>query len=96
MDNYDPRNCENPDNNVRDIFERNNIRDILVEKRPIREENIIFPLNAYQDIFHIPTTTKIRNGEVCDGKWLVLFFVVHARVHYRKIGIKIGDISVIG
>jgi hypothetical protein len=24
------------------------------------------------------------------------FFVVHARVHYRKIGIKIGDISVIG
>jgi hypothetical protein len=49
-----------------------------------------------QDIFHIPTTTEIRNGEVCDGKWLVLFFVVHARVHYRKIGIKIRDISVIG
>jgi hypothetical protein len=53
-----------------------------------------------QDIFHIPTTTEIRNGEVCDRKWLVLFktlfFVVHARVHYRKIGIKIGDISVIG
>lgn len=26
-----------------------------------------------QDIFHIPTTTEIRNGEVCDRKWLVLF-----------------------
>lgn len=26
-----------------------------------------------QDIFHIPTTIEIRNGEVCDRKWLVLF-----------------------
>jgi hypothetical protein len=59
MDIYDPRNCENLDNNVRDIFERNNVRDILVEKRPIREENIIFPLNAYSR--HFSYTHHYRN-----------------------------------
>ncbi|KAF2939967.1 hypothetical protein DAI22_03g236600 [Oryza sativa Japonica Group] len=62
VDMYDPRNWDKLDHKA---------RDILVEKGPIREENIEFPLD--DNLTHFPYalfSRKMSNEKVHDGKWL--------------------------
>ena len=81
---YDPGQRVNIDSKV---------KNLLVERGPIREENLEFPVDENGRKFSVNYTQIISNGEKYDRKWLVYskefdkVFCFYCKLFYSKSSI---------